>query len=124
MSIELAWAAGFFDGEGTTCCIQRKGRKDGYRISMSIPQVHIGPLERFHKVVAGGRICLRNARSERAQACYVWQAQSYDECKKVRDLLEPYWTDIKKEQASKAFEVFETSPSFGRKQGRPKVNAD
>lgn len=45
---ELAWAAGFFDGEGTTC---NESRKTYYVIKLQVVQVERGPLERFNSAI-------------------------------------------------------------------------
>jgi len=52
---ELAWAAGFFDGEGS-CHISKDNKKDGRKykyLIVSLTQNNIQPLERFQKAVLG-----------------------------------------------------------------------
>lgn len=59
--IELAWAAGFFDGEGCIC-IKREGRY--YRIiRLSICQTDKTPLIRFRNIFNFGKIVLVNIKS-------------------------------------------------------------
>jgi hypothetical protein len=105
-----AWAAGFFDGEGTTCSFYRKDR-DKNRISMSLPQVNLLPLKRFQQAVKVGSICLRNKRSERAQECFVWQAQNYKDVRKALDILWEFLSDVKRQQATEALAFFEQNPT-------------
>jgi hypothetical protein len=51
----LAWAAGFFDGEGTIRTDSKKG--GGYpRAEMTINQCCLDPLTRFHNIVGFGNI--------------------------------------------------------------------
>ena len=50
---ELAWAAGFFDGEG---CFSIKGRRRKLRLSMSITQVDRRPLDRFVAAIGYGLV--------------------------------------------------------------------
>lgn len=47
---ELAWAAGFFDGEGSTSMIRKNG------IILAICQNHVEVLERFQQAVDAGTI--------------------------------------------------------------------
>lgn len=48
--IEIAWAAGFWDGEG--CCYRGKGGD----LRMSISQCSPEPLERFQKAIGFGNV--------------------------------------------------------------------
>lgn len=53
--MEIAWAAGFYDGEGTTCCVS--GDYDRKSLHLTIGQVNRDNLMRFQKAVGGlGRI--------------------------------------------------------------------
>lgn len=117
---ELAWAAGFFDGEGTTHGGKRSDRYNGTMISMSVPQVKLLPLERFHSAVLGqGKIFLRNRAKPNVQACYVWQAQNWRSVQAVSSMLWEFLSNIKKEQYLIALENFRSNPDWGRKIGRP-----
>ncbi len=51
--VELAWAAGFFDGEGSVSvhCDKRPGRRPAFRLE--IEQVDVRPLVRFRAAVGG-----------------------------------------------------------------------
>ena len=51
MSVHLAWAAGFFDGEGSTCC-----DREGHRLYVTIGQVNRQNLEKFQAAVGGSGI--------------------------------------------------------------------
>ena len=57
---DLAWAAGFFEGEGSVGAFKTgRPRKDGTRrigVSLSINQVDRECLDRFREVVGVGRI--------------------------------------------------------------------
>ncbi len=59
--LELAWAGGFFDGEGSTCCTYSNG-KPYTRISLSIGQKNeegnriASTLLRFQQAVGTGKI--------------------------------------------------------------------
>src|ERR1044072_2281967 len=51
---ELAWAAGFFDGEGNTRAIIRRAKYKSLHVS--ITQVEKSNLERFQKAIGLGKI--------------------------------------------------------------------
>ena len=60
-TLELAWAAGFFDGEGCvrwrTCKETRNNRTREYgSFSLQIAQVHREPLDRFAAAVGAGKV--------------------------------------------------------------------
>lgn len=51
MDIEIAWAAGFFDGEGSTCITAK-----GASVRMSLPQAEPTNPERFIKALGVGSV--------------------------------------------------------------------
>lgn len=61
---ELAWAAGFYDGEGSICVLHKKRVKGGTTgkdyhctsVQMSLAQVRPEPLRRFHAAVGVGKM--------------------------------------------------------------------
>jgi hypothetical protein len=67
---ELAWAAGFFDGEGSTILDARPGRKVSLKVQVA--QTEPTVLERFRKAVGVGNINGPYRRNEVNQADY-WQ---------------------------------------------------
>ena len=90
--IELAWAAGFFDGEGTTSCL--RARRDKYiYIRMSIAQKFPELLEKFRDIVGYGKV-YSNSRG-----MYSWDCYKQSDVPKVLTLLWPYLSEIKKKQA-------------------------
>lgn len=58
MSTELAWAAGFYDGEGSTsvATVKQSSGKTYRYIKMSVSQNEREPLERFMAAVGEGKI--------------------------------------------------------------------
>lgn len=54
LKAERAWAAGFFDGEGTTCVT-----KDGKSIQLTISQVEWVPIERFRAAIGDPKAVIR-----------------------------------------------------------------
>lgn len=86
---ELAWAAGFFDGEG---CI---------RLARGYPNLHLGqtdrrPLDRFRAAVGGGNVTgpydKRNSRP-----MFQWTCYTREEVERIVNLLWPYLSEPKRE---------------------------
>lgn len=103
--IELAWAAGFYDGEGSSkkICYHYKTKK-GIRkaptknIMMSVSQAELEPLLRFQNAVKGiGHINGPYQYNTNKRPYWIWSAS----CKSARivfKLLKPYLSSIKKKQ--------------------------
>ena len=90
---DIAWAAGFFDGEGTTSLL--KAQRDTYSyIRMGVSQKLHECLDKFHSIVQHGKIYSSNTRDIRSWNCY-----KHDDVIDVLNLLWPYLSTIKKQQA-------------------------
>jgi hypothetical protein len=97
---ELAWAAGFYDGEGCTRAgetINHSGRR--YRnLVIQISQKEPLLLYRFRDVAGCGKVY------QRKSGYWVFALAQYDNCIELLDKLWPYLGAIKREQASVAVE--------------------
>lgn len=80
---KLAWAAGFFDGEGCILTTKPIKNKVGGEIRLSIGQVNARPLKEFQKLF-GGSIILEK------RGVYKWQLSGYEAVFSVLEQLEPY----------------------------------
>lgn len=120
----FAWAAGLFDGDGSTCNSIRhlKGGVISCGIKASVSQG--GPtgvpevLERFQSVVGFGRIypsIWRNA----VDPGYDWTVQAYRDVRRLRDLVGPFVGPIKAAQMDQALVRFEQSPHRRKAAFRP-----
>ena len=115
---QLAWAAGFFDGEGTTIA-RNDSLRPGYRqLQVSVPQTgHTGTpavLFRFHRAVLGmGRIEPPNADDT-----YTWRACMFEEAQAVIALLWRYLGPVKREQAAAALRAVREQYESGRYESR------
>ena len=104
---ELAWAAGFYGGDGTTSAGLNKAGGPGYRtLKAGIPQAAcdgaIPPvLTRFHEAVGAGSIrgpyVLKNPWSRQPQ--FVWSISGTRGVEPVLELIWPWLDDVKREQA-------------------------
>ena len=92
---ELAWAAGFFDGEGCTLC---RKPKTGYRqLSFEVAQNEISTLRRFESALGFGSISGPYRGSE-----YQYRACSFEKAQAAIALLWRFLSDPKKIQAKTA----------------------
>jgi hypothetical protein len=95
---ELAWAAGFFDGEGSTFLSTQAERRKV--ISMAIGQTSREPLDRFDKATSnigavGGPYTPKRAGHT---PWYHWRTGGLENCQLVMDMLWPWLCSIKREQ--------------------------
>lgn len=110
---ELAWAAGFFDGEGWVASgMSSNGTKKRYRhLALTISQVDPEVLERFAKAVGRGIVRQPYAPDARGNRRPLWRYDAYGHCcvPAIIDLLWPYLSSIKRKQASEALLRYEES---------------
>jgi hypothetical protein len=89
---ELAWAAGFFDGEGWA---NRSGRTVQSRINQSDNDGMPDVLIRFRHVVGCGRLH-GPVREEGRRDLYYWDVSSRIDVEKVATLIWPWLGDVKR----------------------------
>jgi hypothetical protein len=97
--LKIAWAAGFFDGEGHISWGSpgpgSKTFKCGYGTPrLMVGQTHKEPLSRFLDAVGGGNITGPYSRGPTRRP--MWSYQAYGETAiKIFQLLAPYLSDVK-----------------------------
>ena len=106
----LAWAAGFFDGEGSTMATRRRGRSRTPP-RLSITQVDRRSLFRFQGAVGGlGHISKpfrrRNKVTGRLSVQSVWRLTTRAHTEVVLGLLWPWLGEAKKEQANREIDRY------------------
>lgn len=115
---EVAWAAGFFDGEGSIFVNKQRVPRperagspvyDIVSPNISISQVDRRPLERFARVVGGREVSgPYKPRHEKAREYYRWDACGRPSVHRVLCILWPYLSEAKREQARKVWEELES----------------
>ena len=110
MSTDLAWAAGFIDGEGSIGCwyMAHKARGKRYkRLSLTVAQTALPPLEKLRELFGGylTEVRPRGARKKTWQWC-VRDAGVVDTWEK----LKPYLMH-KDEQFKEAIATYNTGPA-------------
>jgi hypothetical protein len=101
---ELAWAAGFFDGDGWAALSRQKGRRTGQpqaRINQSsltgVPEV----LARFRMAVGVGRVGGPKIEEGR-EPLYWWVASSRGDVTRTGELIGPWLSKQKRDQFTTA----------------------
>jgi hypothetical protein len=85
MSVEVAWAAGLFEGEG--CFDSSPSMAFRPRASMSLTDYDV--ILRFHEIVGVGKICVIPPRKEIHKIAWQWYTNS-DEFFHVYELFKSY----------------------------------
>lgn len=118
---DLAWAAGFLDGEG--CFYIYRGETRGYesiRACVKANQaIHDLPIRRLHDMF-GGQFWERNQKTVNGKPVFEWQIQSIEDIKNALPLVIPYMI-VKRKQAELILELAGYRGKFGRG-GNPNKN--
>lgn len=116
--LQLAWAAGFFDGEGSTMAVARVGRPGYRRLELSVPQRGAAGipevLYRFQSAVLGlGRIT-----GPEQDGLYVWRSNGFSEAQATIALLWRYLGSVKRAQATTATRIVRAQYDSGAYRAR------
>ena len=95
---ELAWAAGFFDGEGWAA---KRKRGVHSRINQAGPNGMPEVLLKFHRIVGVGRL-KGPERKEGKQDLYWWEATSRPDVARVAESIGPWLCEVKRMQFEQA----------------------
>jgi hypothetical protein len=119
---ELAWAAGFYDGEGSTFLAAAGGQ--GLRSPCcEVNQVRPEVLHRFHAAVGGiGSMRLRPDRlKRRPHPMWSWTTRNWRSTQTVLTMLWPYLDVVKRAQATTVFLEYQAQASASPKLGIARV---
>lgn len=111
--VDVAWAAGFLEGEGTFCGSPagenpaRPGYKIGGDTCVKAAQVNVEPLYRL-QVLFGGSVRLQQRRGIGRQEIYLW-CISARKARRCIDLVLPYLSGRRHDQAVRARAYTETT---------------
>lgn len=111
---ELAWAAGFFDGEGTVCCSTVGNGKGTLSLKLRIPNREFAPIARFWNAV--GQIGSINGPYERtsptdsprAHPIGVFQSHRFEHIQAIVAMLWKWLSEPKKRQITKEINKYIT----------------
>jgi len=118
MSEQLAWAAGFYCGEGSVSPVRQRGKVSGVRVT--IGQKNREVLDRFQEAVAVGRVNGPYGPYGGGNGCamFFYQAHGRDVTRKIRDLLWPWLSMEKREQFDRAFAALADVPEMPQRRNR------
>jgi hypothetical protein len=104
---EVAWAAGFFDGEGNIRAKRVNWKERSYLYPVIfVPQIHPYVLERFKRAVGFGKIsgpftsCSRDGITRQPQ--WVYEVFAFEQVQAVCISLYPWLSPVKRAQVSDA----------------------
>ena len=114
--IDLAWAAGFFDGEGSVGIYPRTqyhhGKKYvGWRVCARLCGCNRVSVERFAEIVGNGVVRLERRKTKKLREVWGWRAYNAEVMTALERLL-PYLV-VKKEQVLLGIEFRSTVGNFG-----------
>lgn len=114
----LAWAAGLYDGEGSSCLLKHRTH-DGYQApELSVTQSSAdGPPEvliRFRRIVEAGHIDGPLQQPEPWLPVYRWKSAALGDVRGVLSKLWPWLGPVKREQAQKVLDVINSQPVLPR----------
>jgi hypothetical protein len=95
---DLAWAAGFYDGEGCMSCAKCR---DSHQVYIAIAQKDIRPLLKFQAIFGVGKIRPRFGNSSFKEKAWIniWRTDNFTEVKRIYNLMKPYLSQMKIDQA-------------------------
>lgn len=104
-SIDAAWLAGVFDGEG---CLFFPVERPNRNVRMMVYNTHLPLLERIEKLTATGRITTKEYENH-WKTSYVWQINGVNAIAVLKQILP--WLIVKKEKALVAIQSAEEKES-------------
>lgn len=99
---KIARAAGFFNGEGTTCVARRRGRVEGVRVEVA-QSGDRDVLDEFREVVGVGKVYGPYNGRPNEKERYLYVTQSYNE---VRTILSLLWNGLSRTKRAQAIDAF------------------
>lgn len=98
---ELAWAAGFFDGEGHVGYREQLGA--GQSWAVDIAQTEPNTLDRFHRAVGRGKIYgPYRHKNGRHNPYWRFTANGYERTQAIAGMLWAFLSEVKREQFAEA----------------------
>lgn len=107
---ELAWAAGFFDGEGSFVILKRN-----YSVRLAIAQIHKDMLERFQNAIGGlGTIADKGYMSKLSKhKIYTLQISNFEHVQAAMAMLWTFLGPYKREQYKAILAKAKENPFWG-----------
>jgi hypothetical protein len=111
---ELAWAAGFFDGEGSAGAYFHRASKR-LSLDINVTQVDRRVLDRFQVALLGiGRISRRIPSNPNARPIYTWHSRSFEGFQATMAMLWQFLSPVKRAQLLDAQRRYLSQPPSSR----------
>jgi hypothetical protein len=107
---EIAWAAGFFDGEGCVRASAASGKKKGYSARCTVANTDPRPISKFHELF-GGTVSVRESKMLGQRRSFEWTIQG-DELDEFISQILPF-SMTKREQLELLLKFRELMPGRG-----------
>lgn len=104
--IDIAWAAGLFEGEG--CVLLKRGKRIHPHASMILTDLDV--LTHFQHVVGCGAITTRRKAEAHHKDAWVWQVGSLDGVQRLADLFLPYLGQRRRAKFVEVLEGYAAAP--------------
>lgn len=101
ITCDIAWAAGFFDGEGcirNTHWTNKVNRNTRYGLQITITQKHREPLDRFQRIFGCGKVYRHK------DGHFVFSMAKLEEVDFVLEKMWPFMCSVKRADANRAIE--------------------
>lgn len=113
--LDMAYLAGFFDGEGHVGIYERSDKQNGgsFRLEVGVTQCDPRPLYRFQEYF-GGAVRLARPQKGTVKDLHVWRLSTLDEKEKFLSAMDQ-WCRVKSSQVGLALEFIGVLRSKDRK---------
>lgn len=105
--VQVAWAAGLFEGEGTIGYQEQNGR---IRVRFALATTDLDVLEHFREAVGCGYINGPKWRELSTKPIWLWAATSRADAALLSDLLYPFLGDRRRSALERAWHEFANQP--------------
>jgi len=106
---ELAWAAGFFDAEGSVCLLKHRSHEGYWLPEASVTQgcaLGLPPeLTRFRDAVGLGHLYGPMSQEGATEPIYRWKCARLIDVRAAIDLLDPWLGEVKRDQAVRVIAI-------------------
>lgn len=117
--LQIAWAAGFFDGEGSTIAYFPNKKSRYLRVQASVPQSGHGQMPEVLKRFAAAMLGMGKIVGPNEYGIYVWKTRGFEEAQATIALLWGQLGPVKRAQASAALKEALDGYRTGRLKARP-----
>jgi hypothetical protein len=118
MSEELAWAGGFFDGEGSTCLDKHRTHADFFVPVLYVPQAAVDgiapELVRLQNAIGFGTISGLRRPKPPHKPYRRWRVFTIDKVFRALHMLWPFIGNVKRDQARRAMQIVLGQPDLVR----------